>query len=284
VKTLADVFELERPLLGFDLETTGVKPETARIVELGLEIYAPGKPVKEYETRVNPGEPIPPGATAVHGITDAQVAEAYHFDQLADNLLKGFTGADFAGYNVRFDLRIVAAEFARCGKTFDYESARIIDGHRLWQVLEGRSLDHAWDYWILGKDAVERRKTALEEILAQVGDGASHSALWDVKRSTRVIAAQILHSPMLPRNVQAIHDLLWADWFDAEGKLKWRDGALAFSFGAHRDVPLQRVPKDYLRWVTRQGFSRKVRETCADAMCGVFPTPPAGGADAEPAR
>jgi DNA polymerase-3 subunit epsilon len=255
--TLDEVLSLERPLVGLDLETTGVSPQSSRIVELGLEIMTPGKPTKDYRTYLNPGMPIPPSATAVHHITDALVATAPTFAQLADNLLKGFANADFAGYNIRFDLRMLAAEFKRCGRTWNYEDARILDAFRFWQIIEARSLEDAARRWQV--EAVE---------------GQAHNALWDAKMATRVIAAQLRGCAKLPRNLQMLHDLCSPGWVDAEGKLQWKDGALVFTFGEHRDKPLPEVPRAYFAWILKKDFSERVKEICREAMKGVFPSPP----------
>lgn len=263
MKLLHEVLTLDRPLLGFDLETTGTNDKYDRIVELAIEIMMPGKPVKEYRTLVNPQMPIPPGATAVHGITDEMVADAPTFAQLADNLLIGFVGCDFAGYNVRFDLKMIAAEFARAKKTWDYATARVIDGFRLWQVIEGRSLEHAIEHW-LPRDADESV------------EGKAHNALWDVKMSTRVIAAQLAkHADTLTLDLDKLHELCAPGWYDHEGKLQWRDGELCFSFGEHKSKSLRVVPAGYLKWVLRADFSEKVKEACRMALDGKYPTPPA---------
>lgn len=258
---LTEVLVLERPLIGLDLETTGVNQQTARIVELALEIMVPGKDTKEYRTLVNPGIPIPKEASDIHHITDDMVKDAPTFDALADNLLKGFSGSDFAGYNVRFDLRIISAEFRRAKRVWDYEDARVIDGFRLWQIAEGRSLEHAVKRWI--PDA--------GHILGEA-DGSPHSALFDVKMATRVIAAELRGCSTLPRDMQMLHDLCAPGWFDAEGKLQWKNGELYFTFGEHKDKALRAVPRGYLDWITKKDFSSKVKDVCRAAIRGEYPT------------
>jgi DNA polymerase-3 subunit epsilon len=288
--TIPEVLRLERPLIGIDTETTGTNPTSSKIIELALEIMVPGKPTKEYRTLLNPQMPIPPGATAVHGITDAQVqgcrvcglASSQHvfdplripdagpheftpwptFADIADNLLKGFAGADFCGYNVRFDLKMLGAEFKRNKRLWDYEDARVVDAFRIWQIGESRSLEDAADRW-LTKD--EKHSLA---------DGA-HTALGDVRWSTRVLAAQLKTFATLPRDIQKLHDLCSPDWFDCEGKLKWLENELCIGFGKHKDEPMRRVPRDYLQWMVKGDFSAKVKDACRNAIRGVYPAPPA---------
>ena len=261
---LHELLKLERPLLGVDLETTGTNPKTCGICEIGLEIMIPGKPVKEYRTLVNPIMPIPPEATAIHGITNDMVADAPTFLQLADNLSKGMANCDFVGYSVRFDLRQLVEEFLRAKRPFTLDGAKIIDGFRIWQIAEGRTLEHAVDRWLKRSDHdIDREAVTLE--------GKAHNALWDVKMTTRVVAAQLRACPQLPRDVAALHALCWPDWFDNDGKLKWRNGELCFGFGAHRDKPLRSVPKGYLKWVVQQDFSPLVKDTCINAAAGIYP-------------
>ena len=270
IRTLPEALPLERPMIGLDLETTGTDRQNDKIVELALEIMRPGQPTKEYRTLINPGRPIPPGATKVHKITDADVKNAPRFEQLASNLLKGLVACDFAGYNVRFDLQVMQAEFKRAGIKWDYEDARVIDGFRLWQIAEGRTLTHAVERWLKGGTS----KVSDEQIAQELDkDGAAHNALWDIKMSTRIIAAQLAECPqVLPADVQKLHDLCSPGWFDAEGKLQWKNSKLVFTFGTHRDKPLARVPESYLSWILKADFSDKVKATCRNALNGVFPT------------
>jgi len=293
---LDEILTLERPLIGIDEETTGVQPKTSAIVELGLEILHPGKPTKEYRTLINPMMPIPPAATAIHGITNEMVRgcrlcnwpEDQHwradggvdhdfkpwptFVQLAEHLAANLVNCDFAGYNVFFDLNQIAEEFKRAGRAWNFEGARIIDGFRIWQLAEGRTLTHATERWL-------KPYATDQEIADALGDsGAAHNALWDIKMSTRVAAMQLKHCPHLPRDIQQLHDLQWPGLFDAEKKLRWNDGELCFTFGEHRDKPLRYVVKNYPNYLTgfilKKDFSDKVKEACRNALKGTYPVAP----------
>ncbi len=276
---------LDRPCLGFDLETTHTNKDIARIVELGIEIMIPDKPTKEYRTLVNPTIPIPPESTEIHGITDEHVKDAPTFEQLADNLLKGFAGADFAGYNVRFDLRIISAEFKRARRVWSYDDARIVDFFRTWQVVEPRSLDDAVHYWI-GVRLAEVNPELAAEYQREIAEaGKSHGAMRDVLAATRVGSAQMIvcGPEKMPRDMKALHDLCWPGWFDAEGKMQWRNGQLCLGFGQHREKTLRQVPRDYLHWIATKGdFSPLVKETCRAALRGEYPEPVMSGGIDDP--
>lgn len=126
----------DRLVLALDTETTGPEPETARIVELGAVYFRGGERLRALNIRINPGVPIPAGASKVHHIFDADVAEAPSFAQVAQRLLKHLSG-EWArdnlgiapvgdegdpsapdrplviGYNIlRYDAAVIDAEFA----------------------------------------------------------------------------------------------------------------------------------------------------------------------------
>jgi len=120
--------ELDRPLVFFDLETTGVDTKTDRIVELALIRLSPHGDVLERVRRFNPEMPIPPGATAVHGISDDDVKDEATFGQRARALSALLDGCDLAGFNIlRFDLPLLDNEFHRAGIEFDVKDRRLID-------------------------------------------------------------------------------------------------------------------------------------------------------------
>lgn len=295
---LRDLITITRPMLGFDLETTSTNPDQARIVEIGLEIMIPGQATEEYRTLVNPGIPIPHTATygtpdgkyKGHGITDAMVADAPTFDALSGRLRDQFEGVDFAGYNIRFDLKVITAEFKRARRPWSYEGARVIDAFRLWQVVDPRGLGDAIAHWLPGEVHPDQAVCACVD----TGDGTSmhgcpvhdrnampHNALWDTKMSTAVVAAQLLQCSQLPRDLQALHELCSPGWYDAEGKLQWKEGVLCFSFGKHRGVGLADVVREdrgyVARFIMNGDFSAKVKDVCALALRGLpLPAPNVG--------
>lgn len=120
--------KLERPIMFFDLETTGTNILRDRIVEISMiKVYPDGHDLQRT-VRVNPGMPIPAEATAVHHITDADVADKPLFADIAAQLAESFAGCDIAGFNSnRFDVPMLAEEFARVGVDFDFTAPRYVD-------------------------------------------------------------------------------------------------------------------------------------------------------------
>lgn len=130
-----------RPLASIDIETTGVDPVLDRIVSLGVLVLHPdGKRVK-FEQVFNPGIAISEGATAVHGITDAMVADKPPFKMFAARILAGLQGKDLLGYNIRsLDLPMLDEEFRRCGLVLDISDVKVIDAFGIFCKKEPRDL------------------------------------------------------------------------------------------------------------------------------------------------
>ncbi|MDA0313042.1 MAG: 3'-5' exonuclease [Gemmatimonadetes bacterium] len=232
-------FELERPLIFFDLETTGLDVKNDRIVELALIKITPQGDVLEKVRRYNPEMPIPPGATAVHGISDADVADELPFCRTArslhDELLDD---CDLAGFNIRgYDVPLLIAEFKRCGIVFSMEGRRTLDMQNIFHREERRDLSAAARFY-LGREHEE-----------------AHSALGDIRTSAAVLGAQFERYSHLPQDLDGLHAYCEAfrpyrtevdRWFSSE-----EDGRV-FQRGKHKGQALADVARespDYLRWM-----------------------------------
>jgi DNA polymerase-3 subunit epsilon len=139
--TIPEYLPLERPLIIFDLETTGLSVGEDKIVELAYEKILPSGEIISYCQRINPGRPIPPDASAVHHITDVDVADAPSFAKLSYELWNMFDGADVGGFNITgFDLPFLRGEFAGVGKNFDFTKKKVLDAKVLYHKMEARSM------------------------------------------------------------------------------------------------------------------------------------------------
>lgn len=279
---------LTRPLIITDTETTGVDHKNDRIVELGFQLWTAEGLQKEWRSLINPGIPIPPRVTEVHGITDAminacRVCGTNHpitgspldlvrecdvfkpvprFRDLATNLAHGFRNCDYAGKNVRFDLQILSAEFSRANTPWSYAGARIIDIDRLEQIAQPRTLA-----------ALHERYTGHPH------DGA-HGALSDVRASATVIVKQLEAHTMLPRDLNELHELQWPGFIDCEGKFRFVDGVPCFGrWGKHAGRPMNdpevnktdRRGQSYWDFILTSDFSAEVKKIAADAKMGKYP-------------
>lgn len=278
---IVDLLTLTRPFIIFDLETTGFRPED-RIVEIGFQIYEATGLTKEWRALVDPLMPIPPGATAVHDISDDMIRgcracglqkeihpiqkseraidscgeflPCFTFAQLAPSLAHGFSGCDFGGKNIRFDLGKLAEEMVRVNVPWSYAGARIVCADRLEQLAEPRGLA-----------ALYTRRTGKEPLKA-------HSALDDVQMTAEVLDAQFRTFEQLPRDLDELHKLQWPDWIDSEGKFRIRDGVPQCWFGKrYKGQDMRTIPADFYQWMLGQNFSPEVKAIAADAVAGRFP-------------
>jgi DNA polymerase-3 subunit epsilon len=251
---IPQILPLTRPLIVFDLETTGTDTDKHRIVQFGFQLYTAEGLVKEYECLVNPGTPIPPEVTEVHGISDADVADALTFAQLAPNLAPHFVDCDFGGKNVRFDLRMFEAEMRRAGVSWNYATARIIDAERLEQLAVPRSLSHLY------------KKYTGEELVG------AHGALADVRASAAVIFHQLsVHKEVLPLDLDKLHELQWPGRIDLEGKFVFKNGVATCMFGKYRGHRMTAIPPDYWRFILKSDFSAEIKALANNALRGLYP-------------
>lgn len=139
---------LKKPLIVFDLETTGLDLVKDKIIQISyIKVHPDGKEERE-NIFVNPERPIPAEVVALTGITDEQVATAPTFKELSSSLSEKFKGCDFAGYNSNhFDVPMLAEEFLRAGVDFDFSKCRLIDAQTIYHKMERRNLAAAYKFF-----------------------------------------------------------------------------------------------------------------------------------------
>lgn len=226
----------------FDTETTGTDPENDRIVEICL--MERGAPVETF--RVNPGVPIPAAATAVHGITDADVKDAPAFADIAPKVQSIVEGAVLAGYNSRsFDTPLLHAELRRAGLPgIDLDTVEEIDVLRVWRAIEPRTLTGAVARW-LDRDHADAH--------AAEGDVDAVSAVWNAIADARDLSL-----------ADAIRISKPANEVDRAGKFVQReDGEIVLTFGKHKNVPGSELPLDYLQWMMNAEFPGSTKAVAA---------------------
>ena len=256
---------LRRPLATLDLETTGTDPSNDRIVEISILRLSLNGSEELLGRRVNPQVPIPPDASAVHGISDADVAGEPTFSELAVEIAAFLEDCDIAGFNViRFDLPMLEAEFQRVGVDFSREGRSVVDAMAIFHQKEPRDLAGASKFY-LGRDMVD-----------------AHSSESDARTTLDVLTAQVERYDDLPQDIQELHDLCHQvdpTWIDPEGKFRWVADEAVISFGTHQGRTLRDLAADpepnYLHWMLGKDFSVEVREVIRAALNGDFPTPPA---------
>ncbi len=253
-----------RPLVFFDLETTGTDPATDRIVEISTVRLEPGGDRTTRTRRVNPERPIPPAATAIHGINDEHVRDEPTFRRIARGLLELLADADLAGFNItRFDVPLLDREFRDCNLDLDVAGRTLIDVMTIFHRKERRDLGAAVRFY-LGRDH----------------EGA-HGAEADVLATAEILDAQLERYGDLPDTVEELGawcDPRPRDAVDRAGKFVWKDGRAVFAFGKFQGRSLDDVSRNergYLEWIVSSDFPDDARELARKALAGEFPRPAA---------
>lgn len=245
---------LSRPIVFFDLETTGLNPATDRIVEIALVKLKPGGTRDIWVKRINPGRPIPAETTAIHGICDDDVKDAPVFKQVAKEIHAWIKGCDFGGYNcTRFDLPLLVEEFLRAGVNVDFSACKMVDVQKIFFKMEQRTLAAAYRFYC-GK--------TMEN---------AHSAEGDTNATIEVLEAQLDHYEELEAGVDMLHDFLC----DAEPCVDYartmvqRDGRILFNIGKYKGQGVEDVfTKDpsYYDWMMKSDFTLHTKQKISEIL------------------
>ncbi len=247
--------KLDRPLVVFDIESTGTSPRKDRIIELAAIKVSPAGSEERKCWLLNPGIPIPPETTAIHGITDEIVKDCPTFADKANEIFEFFRDCDLSGFNAdRFDIPCLEEEFARVGLNFAATARRHVDVQRIYHKMEPRDLTAAVKFY-----------------LGRPHEGA-HGAEADAAATLEVLKAQMQKYPALPKTSAEMdeylvpHDPLNAD---RNGMLRWKDGELTVNFGKKKGESLTKLmlnEPNYLRWLMKGDFDSEVRMIVKDLL------------------
>jgi DNA polymerase-3 subunit epsilon len=246
-----------------DLETTGPNPAVDRIVEISLIKVHPGGRRESLTQRINPGVPIPAESTRIHGISDADVADAPRFADVAGDIVRFIDEADLAGFNVqRFDLPVLLRELAVAGQRLDMTGRAVVDAQVIYHRRVPRDLAAAYRLYC-GKDLRD-----------------PHTARADVEACLEVLDAQLATYPDLPRTPKELYEHFLPprepDMVDPDGRFVWEGSEAVFAFGPDgiKGRPLREVAakdRGFLEWILRKDFRPEVKAIAQDALDGKFP-------------
>lgn len=267
---------LTKPLVIFDLETTGLDLVNDRIIQISfIKVYPDGKE-ERGDYLVNPEKPIPSEIYALTGISDADVANAKTFKQLSSELEAKFKGCDFAGFNSNhFDIPLLAEEFLRSGIDFDFAKCRLIDVQTIFHKMERRNLAAAYKFYCGRK---------MEE------DFAAHRADQDTEATYRVLQGELdRYNPLtaetpdraLPNDMDYLAEfsktnnyvdfagrIIWKEMVDAKNEtIKDKDGKPlmheVFNFGKYKGWDVAEVLKrdpGYYSWMLSSDFTNNTKQ------------------------
>ena len=254
---------LQKPLVIFDLETTGLDLVKDRIIQISyIKVFPDGREERGNEL-INPEKPIPTFITQLTGISDETVKDKPTFKQLAAKLNGIFTGADIAGYNSNhFDVPLLAEEFLRAGIDFDFAKCRLIDACTIFKKMESRNLAGAYKFYCGRK---------MED------DFEAHRADQDTEATYRVLMGELdKYAPganedpekVLENDMQALAEFSKQnDNVDFAGRIIWAEvngqRTEVFNFGKYKGQPVAdilRTDPGYYSWILNGEFTYNTKQ------------------------
>lgn len=263
--------KLDRPLVVFDIESTGLNTRVDRIVELAaIKVYPDGTE-ESKRWLFNPEIHIPEETTLIHGYTDEDVKDCPTFAATAKEIFDFFEGCDLSGFNCdRFDIPCLESEFARVEMNFDSASRRHVDVQRIYHKMEPRDLTSAVRFYCNRDHA-----------------GAHHADV-DTIATLEVLKAQMEKYSELPKTSAEMDEFLNPrDPLNADrnGMIRWMNGEWCFNFGQHRGKKIKddlfstdgdsKKKGKLLRWILNGNFDMELKEICRNFLDnGILPPPP----------
>lgn len=267
---------LTKPLVIFDLETTGLDLVKDRIIQISyIKVHPNGKEERGNEL-INPEKPIPEEVIALTGISNDDVKDKPTFKQIAQSLADMFVGSDFAGFNSNhFDIPLLAEEFLRAGIDFDFTKCRLIDAQTIFHKMERRNLTAAYKFYCGRK---------MEE------DFEAHRADQDTEATYRVLMGEldmyapganedenkVLNNDMdelasfskTNNNIDFAGRIVWGEKKDRYGKpILDKDGnpqlTEVFNFGKHKGIPVAdvfHIDPGYYSWILAGDFTYNTKQ------------------------
>jgi len=250
--------KLKRPVVFIDVETTGINVSTDRIIEISLLKVSPGGKEKWFTSRVNPEIPIPAKTTAIHGITDDDVAGCPTFREIAKTLAAFLEGCDLAGYNaIKFDIPLLAEEFLRTNTDFNFRKRKYIDVQVIFHKKEQRTLSAAYRFYC--------RKEL----------NNAHSAEADTAATYEILKAQLDRYNDLENDIDKLAAF---SSFNTSADFAGRiildeNGTEIFNFGKHKGRPVEVVLKEepsYYSWMMNGDFPLYTKKVLTEIKLRTF--------------
>ena len=259
---------LQKPLVIFDLETTGLDLVKDRIIQLSyIKVYPNGKEERGDEL-INPEMQIPKLITQLTGISNDDVKDKPSFKQLAKKIEDVFQGSDIAGFNSNhFDVPLLAEEFLRAGINFDFSKACLIDACTIFKKMERRNLASAYKFY-----CGRRMEDDFEAHRADQDTEATYRVLMgELDRYTEERQRELGEDPegrVLPNDMQALAEFSKTnDNVDFAGRIVWAEvngvRTEVFNFGKHKGLPVAQVLRmdpGYYSWILAGDFTYNTKQ------------------------
>jgi len=267
---------LIKPLVIFDLETTGLDLVKDRIIQISyIKVYPDGREERGNEL-VNPEKPIEPIITQLTGISEEDVKDKPTFKQLGATLAEKFTGCDFAGFNSNhFDIPLLAEEFLRAGIDFDFSKSKMIDAQTIFHKMERRNLAAAYKFYCGRKmeDDFEAHRAdqdteATYRVLMGELDKYAPGANEDPDKVLENDMTKLAEFSRTNNNVDFAGRIVWGEMKDRNGKpLLDSEGnpklTEVFNFGKHKGIPVAdvlHIDPGYYSWILAGDFTYNTKQ------------------------
>ena len=267
---------LIKPLVIFDLETTGLDLVKDRIIQISyIKVYPDGREERGNEL-VNPEKPIEPIITQLTGITNEDVKDKPTFKQLAAVLADKFTGCDFAGFNSNhFDIPLLAEEFLRAGIDFDFSKCKMIDAQTIFHKMERRNLAAAYKFYCGRKmeedfeaHRADQDTEATYRVLMGELDKYAPGANEDPEKVLENDMNKLAEFSRVNNNVDFAGRIVWGEvkdrngnpLLDADGNPKLTE---VFNFGKHKGIPVAdvlHIDPGYYSWILAGDFTYNTKQ------------------------
>lgn len=267
---------LKKPLVIFDLETTGLDLVKDRIIQISYIKVSPNGDEERGNEIINPEKPIPDFITQLTGISDDDVKDKPTFKQLGPALAEKFTGCDFAGYNSNhFDIPLLAEEFLRAGIDFDFSNCRMIDACTIFKKMESRNLAAAYKFYCGRKmeDDFEAHRAdqdteATYRVLMGELDKYAPGANEDEEKVLENDMDQLAAFSKVNNNVDFAGRIIWGEMKDRNGQtILDKDGnprmTEVFNFGKHKGLPVAdvlHIDPGYYSWILAGDFTYNTKQ------------------------
>ena len=267
---------LIKPLVIFDLETTGLDLVKDRIIQISyIKVYPDGREERGNEL-VNPEKPIEPIITQLTGISDEDVKDKPTFKQLGATLAEKFTGCDFAGFNSNhFDIPLLAEEFLRAGIDFDFSKSKMIDAQTIFHKMERRNLAAAYKFYCGRKmeedfeaHRADQDTEATYRVLMGELDKYAPGANEDPDKVLENDMTKLAEFSRTNNNVDFAGRIVWGEMKDRNGKpLLDSEGnpklTEVFNFGKHKGIPVAdvlHIDPGYYSWILAGDFTYNTKQ------------------------
>jgi len=246
-KKIHKLLKLDKPLVIFDIETTGISLSSDKIIEIAyIKIWGDGK-IKKENLMLNPETEISEEAITIHGIKNEDVADKPTFKDKARELWDVFSGCYYGGFNILdFDLLVLRREFIRVGMDFTYSNKQVIDSKKIYNYMAPPNLASAYDYYC-------RRRLTIRKNIMEHTEAAAEIMAQQIERYKEVRDWSFINRIHEPNDDFRVDNIR---------KFYWEKGEACFAFSKYQGKALSWVAEndpEFLRWILESDFTEQTK-------------------------